>query len=86
MTVRFEVVSPDDPRLAKCGAASPGGRMACEFPPDHLIGGEVANNHLGRDRNGRWRSWPGGPLSPDAQHRAPVNRAPGHRSKGATQQ
>ena len=42
----------------RCGTRSPGGRMACEYPPDHLIGAAgKADHHYGRDRVGRWRSW-----------------------------
>ena len=58
MTLTFEVIKPDDPRLAKCGTRSPGGRMTCEYRPDHKVGSQVADHHFGRDRIGRWRSWP----------------------------
>ena len=44
--------------LPTCGAESPGGRMHCEYPPDHMVAGYKATRHLGRDRLGRWRSWP----------------------------
>ena len=41
-----------------CGAVSPGGKMRCDYPPDHRLGSETAGHHLGRDSIGRWRSWP----------------------------
>lgn len=40
-----------------CGAESPSKAMRCEYPPNHMIGGYLADHHMGRDQIGRWRPW-----------------------------
>lgn len=56
--ITLEGFDPGDPRLAVCGARSPGGRMGCKHPPDHRFDdGGYAENHCGRDQRGQWRSW-----------------------------
>ena len=55
MKLTWEVWEPNP----TCGACSPGGRMRCEYPPDHRLGeAGVADHHCARDRIGRWRTWP----------------------------
>lgn len=53
----LQVVLDSGPQRARCGDMSPSGRMTCDYPPDHRVGGQIADHHYGRDRLGRWRPW-----------------------------
>lgn len=55
--IKFVIALDEEGTPARCGAGSPGGKMTCSYPPDHLIADIQVYHHLGRDRLGRWRSW-----------------------------
>lgn len=60
MVLQFVLQTEPDPPT--CGHKRPRGKVACELPPDHIIGGATdrpfkATYHTGRSRNGSWISW-----------------------------